>query len=370
MVHTAAIKERTIYIEEVREARKQSTYRRSSAPQMSESNRIISHAEVHAGNSILDLVRSTIWYPITLLICWTPNFLQYVMYIYVYSTKYSDRKKYSMLHEVLDVFGVVSFALGICYGVCAMLIFFGVKPEARIIWYRAGRALCTRWGLSTPTDMERHALGLPRREGGGKKKRPSATPPNRFAESSHFHAGSFGLDEASEGRETSLQYSVSSSMYSEEGGMGREIDDEYQEEEEEEEAPEERGEAGGGRGAEHDGYVYEDELYERASVIVQNIAQRYGPRDAEQRQGQQGAQGSSRQGSADNIPPPTQTPQIQLVSFAQLERGSPAPHLAVSPTATAGESAGSGSDSGSSAVSVLNVLHAGNEGEGHARSQQ
>ena len=392
MVHTAAVVERFAFVKQVRESRNQPSYRCSNAPQMNESDRIVSHAEIRAGSHILDLVMTTIWYPVALLACWTPNFLQYVMYIYVHSSKYKSKLEYPKLHVVLNVLGVVTYALGMCYSMFAMFIFFGVKPEARVLWYRAWRTLCIRLGMVTPSDVEKHTLGLPivgegSRSGAGQggggtgtgreergRKRPSGTPLSRsnsatrigfntstICEYEHDKRRESGQSVASgseSDRDNMSQYSVSSSLYSRESGRGGYIDDEYTEEEEEEEE-------GGGTGEEE--YVYEDETYERASILVQNIARRRESinmeqeQEPEQGQGQQGAPGSCNRSSADaTYTDPTHTPTgIQLVNLTtQLDKSSPAPapSPAISPTVAADKGAGS-------TASVLNALHA-EEGSG------
>jgi len=246
-VHTTAIKERHAFIKEAQEARKQSTFRRSSAPQASFHDRLISVAEVHAGNSILDLVRSTIWYPLALLGCWTPNFLQYAMYMYVSSTKYQSRKEFPRLHVFLDVLGVVTYSLGISYSVCSVLIFFGVKPEARIAWKRLLRECLIRLNLVKGTDMEKHAIGLAKRG-----ESPRAAPRKKSTNTLDSRANS-----------------VISEMFGEEGEQQEDLENTDLDSSVDEDA-----DANERVDYDNEEYVYEDGIYETASAMMSTMTSR------------------------------------------------------------------------------------------------
>ncbi len=140
VTHNAAVSERRAHLTALKTARASSqsnmSAQRSSGLTDNSENapRIITRQDAHAGNQILDLVRSVIWYPICLIVAWTPNVLAYIFYFYLSNTKYGNWYKYEAVNNLSDVLGTVTFSLGILYGVGACTIFFGVKSEARGMW--------------------------------------------------------------------------------------------------------------------------------------------------------------------------------------------------------------------------------------------
>jgi hypothetical protein len=261
VTHNAAVSERKAHLTALKTARSSSNsnmsaQRSSGLTDTSENGRrIITRQDAQSGNQILDLVRTIIWYPICLIIAWTPNVLAYIFYFYLANTKYGNWYEYEAVNDLSDVLGTVTFSLGILYGVGAASIFFGIKSEARGMWSNQISNILTSAGC-----ISRNANTSKSKAGKARKKSTDIPEPTRLFKEAYTG-----------GRMSTLSFTSDQSLSSslsdrniEDGIRASDISSTLEEDESEledldiEAFPE---------------YVYQDDdVYERASMTLNSSA--------------------------------------------------------------------------------------------------